>query len=667
MRHTGYVYEKGTEKPLTGVVASDGWNVVKTDSNGFFQLNGWSLAHFIMITLPSGYKGGYYIPIKEGNASYDFYLEKIDPAEEHSFLQVSDTEIGAGGAGPWLEHVKRIVKEEKPAFLIHTGDICYPDGLKRHIKDMNEETMGCPVKYVIGNHDYVDGEYGEALFEQIYGPTWYSFDVGSIHYAVTPIGIGDYKSAYHIADSLQWLKNDLSMIGKDKKVIIFNHAYCTDENGYVMELTKEKLDLKEYGLLAWIFGHEHQNFLNDNNGIYNISTARPDCGGIDQAASGTRVVRIDKNNQLTTEMRYFDFDQPVAAPDAKWITWLGGRGLYSDPILLNGDILVGTCDDDFPKRSAVYRVDGETGDVRWSCPTKNSVKNQIAIYNNNKVLAQDCEGNVYCLNAEDGRPIWTKTLALGSPNDSDSNVLADGNTLYAGTGGYVYALDMENGNQKWAYAPLTGYTIPARMRVCKDTLIVSSNWDMLYGLDKNTGKRIWKIKDHPKLRFRSSTPLCVGENFYIAAVDGLFLINGKTGKILYETAYPGYNFNVTAEPVLVKGENYDILYINTGNKGIIAVRLDTYEMIWNFETGESMVYTSPYSGIGSKTVEGTPFVEKDRIYFGASDGCLYCLNRQTGALISKLQVGAPIFTAVTKNNGNIAAMDFGGRLASYNI
>ena len=172
---------------------------------------------------------------------------------------------------------------------------------------------------------------------------------------------------------------------------------------------------------------------------------------------------------------------------------------------------------------------------------------------------------------------------------------------------------------------------------------------------------------NPKLRFRSSTPLCVGENFYIVAVDGLFLINGETGEILHESAYPGYNFNVTAEPVLVKGKDYDILSINTGNKGIIAIRLDTYEMIWNFETGESMVYTSPYSGIGSKTVEGTPFVEKDRIYFGASDGYLYCLNLQTGALISKLQVGAPIFTAVIKNNGNIAAMDFSGRLASYNI
>ena len=67
-----------------------------------------------------------------------------------------------------IEHVRDTVKETDPAFLIHTGDICYEDGLKQHIKDMNTENMGVPVRYVIGNHDYVAGKYGEALFESIY-------------------------------------------------------------------------------------------------------------------------------------------------------------------------------------------------------------------------------------------------------------------------------------------------------------------------------------------------------------------------------------------------------------------------------------------------------------------------------------------------------------------
>ena len=36
--------------------------------------------------------------------------------------------------------------------------------MKKHIEGMNTETMGVPVRYIIGNHDYVDGKYGEELF-----------------------------------------------------------------------------------------------------------------------------------------------------------------------------------------------------------------------------------------------------------------------------------------------------------------------------------------------------------------------------------------------------------------------------------------------------------------------------------------------------------------------
>ena len=74
--------------------------------------------------------------------------------------------------GDWINYLKQAVEDEEPAFLIHTGDICYEAGLKRHKTDMNTENMGVPVYYTIGNHDYVDGKYGEELmkvFMVLYG------------------------------------------------------------------------------------------------------------------------------------------------------------------------------------------------------------------------------------------------------------------------------------------------------------------------------------------------------------------------------------------------------------------------------------------------------------------------------------------------------------------
>ena len=38
---------------------------------------------------------------------------------------------------------------------------------------------------MIGNHTMRAGNMRGA-FESIYGPVWYSFDVGNVHYVVTP-------------------------------------------------------------------------------------------------------------------------------------------------------------------------------------------------------------------------------------------------------------------------------------------------------------------------------------------------------------------------------------------------------------------------------------------------------------------------------------------------
>lgn len=226
--YSGTVTARDSGAPLAGVSVTDGRNVVKTDENGKFTLKGWRKTHFITVTVPAGYTTEqYYIRTARDIDSYDFALAKstVPKGAAHSFLQISDTEIGEKGVGEWIDHVKSLADSEKPAFLIHTGDICYEAGLKQHFLDMNTENMGLPVRYTIGNHDYVDGKYGEELFESLYGPTWYSFEVGNVHYIVTPFGSGaDKASAYNKNDRWRWLENDLKNTDPNMKIIVFNHT-----------------------------------------------------------------------------------------------------------------------------------------------------------------------------------------------------------------------------------------------------------------------------------------------------------------------------------------------------------------------------------------------------------------------------------------------------------
>ena len=66
------IVDKG-DKPLAGVMVTDGLNVVKTDKKGRFSLPGFEKTRFISITTPAGFETQqFYLSTKENRKSYDF-------------------------------------------------------------------------------------------------------------------------------------------------------------------------------------------------------------------------------------------------------------------------------------------------------------------------------------------------------------------------------------------------------------------------------------------------------------------------------------------------------------------------------------------------------------------------------------------------------------------
>ena len=107
---SGTVYDGSTGSPMASVAVSNGREVVLTDEAGRYALSGWDKAGFITVTAPAGYWAwDYYIPISDGETGYDFTLDKLErDLTNHTFLQVTDSEVGAGGAGPWVEKLRRV-------------------------------------------------------------------------------------------------------------------------------------------------------------------------------------------------------------------------------------------------------------------------------------------------------------------------------------------------------------------------------------------------------------------------------------------------------------------------------------------------------------------------------------------------------------------------------
>lgn len=674
----GFVYvngENGDKTPLANVSVTNGRDVVKTDSTGRYVLDGWGKERFVTVSIPSGYwTENYYVDTKKkdvNNKEINFYLDKKDIDEsEHTFVQVTDTEIGAGGVGEWINHTKAVVDELKPSFLIHTGDICYEDGLKQHINGMNTENMGVPVRYVIGNHDYVKyGSYSEQLFEDIYGPVCYSFDVGDIHYIVTPFMTGaDYMPRYMPNNVWKWVANDIANMDKSKKIVMFNHTFCPDENGFTVKYGTKTLDFKKEGLIAWIFGHWHYNYMYEVNGVFNISTGRPDGGGIDSTPAAVRSVDMKGTELAGSDMHYYNSDGGFkgGVPEEGLLKKVGGHVEFAEPIVSGDTVYVGTVDDGWPKECGIYALNATAKTVKWEYKTANSIRNSFVLTADNKIVAQDVTGMVYCIDANNGTLIWKKDTELSFATNTGSNVLVDNDNVYCGGAQKSVCLSLKDGSVKWSSKNSGANSSAARMIIIDNKLIVSSQWDEIIAYDKNTGKKIWS-EDKDSIRFRSSSPTYANGKMYVVSDGRLFTFDPSNGKYSFVFVAPKgtdsngnpieRNLNTTAN-VYIDG---DTAVIPTVADGVIAVDIKTGDLKWEVKTGKSLVYTSPYSTGNVSSVESS-IVERDgRLYFGASDGYVYSVKKD-GSDVKSVNIGSPVLSQIAFFGDNVVTADFSGNV-----
>lgn len=671
----GIVIDAESNAPIANVSVTDGRNVVKTGEDGRFKLKGWHKARFVTITNPTGYwTEEYYQEIDRKTDDYTFTLTKRNTDDtNHTFMQITDTEINENGVGDWFNHLKKQVEETNPAFLIHTGDICYEAGLKQHIVDMNSENMGIPVRYTIGNHDFVQyGKYSEQLFEDNYGPVNYSFDVGNIHYIVSSLAYGDYIAKYNFNDVVTWIKNDLETVDDNKRVIIFNHDVCRDETGMVLKSGTQKIELKKEGVIGWINGHLHYNFINNYDGILNISTT-PLVGGIDSSIGGVRLVDIENNVIKNTYMRYTDYEPDEASQEGyEWQVKLSGRNLYADPVLVGDKVYVGMMDNDYPRKPVFACLNVANGETIWEMQLETSVKNNFYI-NDGVAVVQDSSGIVYGLDADTGRQLWKKDLMLITYRYSMTGIVGEGDKVYCGNSRFVYCLNVKTGEQLWKANKGKGEPSPYKMQIIGDQLIIGDNWRAHYALDKNSGKLNWILD---KWINAQASAFSYKDNIYLLNGETIIKLDPKTGKIIgepitIESEIGGekhnYNFNVASVPYLDK----NIAYIATNKNGVIAMNMDTLQVVWECNTDANMIYASPYSGKGSKGVESTIAVKGDLLYLGAMDGNLYVVNKNTGEKVDTFRIGAPVLSKVIigkdTNSDYIVVSDFEGRVTRINL
>lgn len=279
----GYVKDN-SGNPLSGIVVSDGFTIVQTDSKGYYSIpERGAYAYWVYYSIPADVKieignngrPNFYQKIEPNKSKYDFVLTKQSVEKDFRILAIGDPQVRVSNNGltrfanetaPDIREYVQSKNNDMPTYAVSMGDLVHNEwGLYKDIFDLlTVESLSVPCFSVIGNHDHefrsgapLTDQGSQRLYEKEAGPVNYSFDRGNVHCVVIDniIFEGKNESALSIGLSSNvdsWLKKDLSMVDRSKSVLIFSHAQMSDTN--FPELFTL---LAEFAEARIISGHEH--------------------------------------------------------------------------------------------------------------------------------------------------------------------------------------------------------------------------------------------------------------------------------------------------------------------------------------------------------------------------------------------------------------------------
>jgi hypothetical protein len=231
-----------------GVAVSDGLTVVDSAADGTFELIATAGQPFVQISLPAGYEiptnptgtARFYQTIRpsaDDEMSVVFELSESDRSEDdHIVLLLPDPQTETAQEMAWLHEqtvpdVRSLADGlgDREILGIACGDIMY-DNLELYPDyERAVQRMGVPFFQVVGNHDLdqdnLTDEASTETFSRHFGPRYYSFDRGEVHYVILDdvFWHGSGYIGYLAADQLAWLEADLARIEAGRTVIVALH------------------------------------------------------------------------------------------------------------------------------------------------------------------------------------------------------------------------------------------------------------------------------------------------------------------------------------------------------------------------------------------------------------------------------------------------------------
>ena len=249
--------------PLENVRVSNGEQIVSTDSHGFYVIPIRANATLFVIK-PRGYRTPlnssqlpqfYYTHKPEGSPAFrfrgvaptgalppsvDFPLYRQKEPPQFKALMFGDPQPRTQEEVDFIAHdvVEELIGTDA-SFGVTLGDVVFDDLSLFESQARMIALLGIPWYNVIGNHDLnfdaKNDEFSDESFERVFGPAYYSFDYGPVHFLVLDdvewyidqVGEGRYRGGLG-PRQMEFIRNDLAAIPPEQLVVLMMHIPLTD-------------------------------------------------------------------------------------------------------------------------------------------------------------------------------------------------------------------------------------------------------------------------------------------------------------------------------------------------------------------------------------------------------------------------------------------------------
>ena len=319
----------------------------------------------------------------------------------------------------------------------------------------------------------------------------------------------------------------------------------------------------------------------------------------------------------------------------KWKFKTGGA-VHSSPVVADGKVY-------FTSRDRyLYALDTQSGKQRWKIQTGETLPYQWGFdyYLSSPIVAKGIiyfgsgDGCLYALNTNSGQLKWkfnTGARVRSSP------AMADGVIYVGNMDGSLFAIDSKTGEQKWKFDTEGASINPANFgfdrtailsspAIAAGLVVFGSRDGYLYAVDIKTGQQKWRFNH--KVSWVISSPAIVEGVVFTGSSDGHFFqaVDLSTGKEKWRFKTKSA---VWSSPAVADG----LVYFGDFAGNLYALDAGSGQEKWRFKTNGMII--------------SSPVVQEGNVYFGSDDGYLYALTGTKSDKPSPIKAKKAVFWEAT--------------------